>query len=129
MGTITGIVLFIFILLCIFLIFLVLIQSGKGSSGMGGMMGGGASQTPFGSSGADVMTKITRGVALSFLTLALLLSFLYSRKEEKPPVLPDSEVIIPTPEAKPSPEKTPVPSGTNTTPPPAKTPVPPPATK
>lgn len=86
MGTLTGIVLFIFAFVCIILIFLVLIQSGKGGS-MSIM--GGASQSVFGSSGADVMTKTTRIIALGFVGLAFLLSLLFARKEEKPPVIQD----------------------------------------
>ena len=86
MGTLTGIVLFIFAFVCIILIFLVLIQSGKGGS-MSIM--GGASQSVFGSSGADVMTKTTRIIALGFVGLAFLLSLLFARKEEKPPVIND----------------------------------------
>ncbi|MDX1957949.1 MAG: preprotein translocase subunit SecG [Leptospiraceae bacterium] len=115
MGTLIGILLVFFVFVCAFLVFLVLIQSNKGGSSMGGLMGGGASQTPWGASSADIMTKITRGFALGFLGLTLGLSFLFAKKEEKPPVIPELEAIpmetpkapannpgvTPTPEAKP----------------------------
>jgi preprotein translocase subunit SecG len=91
MGTLAGIIIFFFIILCVFLVFLILIQSNKGGSSLGGLVGG-ASQTPWGASSADIMTKITRGSAMAFLVITLLLSFLFAKKDEKPPVLPENEV-------------------------------------
>ena len=72
MGFLTGLVLSLFIFSAVILILLVTFFQTKGG-GMGGLMGGGARQTPFGSSGADVLTKVTRYTALSFI----LLSFWY----------------------------------------------------
>jgi preprotein translocase subunit SecG len=96
MGFLIGTVLVFFVIACFFLILLVLVQAGKGG-GLGGMMGG-ASQTAFGSSSADVLTKATRVIAISFIVLSLLLSFLFAKKEE---------VIIeaPTPSAEITPAK------------------------
>jgi len=80
MGFFTGTVLTFFILTCLFLILLVMIQSGKGGSG--NIMGGGsASQSPFGASTADVLTKITRVTAVLFIVFSLGLSFLFAKKE------------------------------------------------
>ena len=87
MGFITGTVLFFFILTSIFLILLVLFQSGKGGNAMNMM--GGASQTAFGSSSADILTKTTRVIALSFILFSLLLSFLFAKKDDKVPVIED----------------------------------------
>ena len=84
MGFLIGTVLFFFVLSCIFLILLVLLQSGKGGNAMNMM--GGASQTAFGSSSADILTKTTRIMAISFIFLSLLLSFLFAKKEDKVPV-------------------------------------------
>jgi preprotein translocase subunit SecG len=79
MGFLIGTVLVFFVIACFLLILLVLVQAGKGG-GLGGMMGG-ASQTAFGSSSADVLTKATRVIAISFIVLSLLLSFLFAKKE------------------------------------------------
>ncbi|MBP7284550.1 MAG: preprotein translocase subunit SecG [Leptospiraceae bacterium] len=97
MGFLIGTVLVFFVIACSLLILLVLVQAGKGG-GLGGMMGG-ASQTAFGSSSADVLTKATRVIAISFIVLSLLLSFLFAKKEEViEPLAPQSE-IIPAPDA------------------------------
>ncbi len=84
MGFLTATVLFFFILTSLILILLVLFQSGKGGGAMNMM--GGASQTAFGSSSADILTKTTRVVAMSFILFSLLLSFLFAKKEDKIPV-------------------------------------------
>lgn len=65
MGFITGTILVLFVFVSLFLILLVMIQTGKG--GMGGVLGGGASQSVFGSSTADVLTKATRVAGVLFL--------------------------------------------------------------
>ena len=60
----------LFFLSCAALIFFILIQSGKGGSL--GIMGGGGSGSPFGSSTVDVVEKATwYGIAV-FLILAIL---------------------------------------------------------
>jgi len=56
MGIIIGIVSVIFLILCVLLVVLILLQSDK-SAGMGIL--GGSSQSAFGSSTADVITKAT----------------------------------------------------------------------
>ena len=85
MGLLTGTVLVIFILVCLFLILLVMIQTGKG--GMGGMFGGGGSQSPFGSGTADIMTTTTKYTAIIFMILSLALSWLFAKKQG---IMPDS---------------------------------------
>ncbi len=93
MGFLIGTVLVFFVIACSLLILLVLVQAGKGG-GLGGMMGG-ASQTAFGSSSADVLTKATRVIAISFIILSLLLSFLFAKKEEvilEAPI-PSAEIV------------------------------------
>lgn len=80
----------IFIINSIFVIFLVLIQSGKGGS-MNLM--GAASQTPFGASSADILTKTTRIAASSFIALALILSLIFAKREDKmiEPIAPQGQ--------------------------------------
>ena len=56
------------VLACIFLIVVVLLQTGKGAD-MGAVLGGG-SQTLFGASGAgNLLTKLTTGMAITFMVL------------------------------------------------------------
>jgi preprotein translocase subunit SecG len=97
MGFLITSILVIFALTCFFLIFLVMVQTGKGGS-VGGMLSGGSSGSVFGASTADVMTKVTRGAGVTFIALALLLSFLFAKKDD---------VLIPEAGSKPSFEQTP----------------------
>jgi preprotein translocase subunit SecG len=97
MGFLITTVLILFSLNCLFLIFLVMIQTGKGSSA-GGMLTGGGSGSVFGASTADVLTKITRWVSVIFIVLALLLSFLFAKSDDKlVPELPGEVTLEPTP--------------------------------
>lgn len=81
MGFLITTVLVLFALVSLFLVVLVMVQSGKGGS-TGGMLTGGSSGSVFGASTADVMTKITRWTALLFVGLALLLSFLFAKRDD-----------------------------------------------
>jgi preprotein translocase subunit SecG len=61
---------------CILLILIVLLQSGKGAE-MGASIGGGGSQTFFGAAGpANILTKITTGVAIIFMVTSLTLAYI-----------------------------------------------------
>ncbi len=66
----------LFAILCVLLIIVVLLQSDK-SAGMGIL--GGASQSTFGSSTADVITKITTFMVVFFMVGSLGLSILESK--------------------------------------------------
>ena len=77
MGVLTGFVMVLFVILCVLLIIIILMQSDK-SSGMGLL--GGSSQSTFGSSTADVITKITAVMVGIFLVGSLGISALESRK-------------------------------------------------
>jgi preprotein translocase subunit SecG len=74
-----GIFLGIHVLICIVLIIVVLLQAGKGST-VGFAMGGGASQTVFGSSGGkNFFARLTTGLAVAFMCTCIVLSILSSR--------------------------------------------------
>jgi len=61
------------VLSCIFLIVVVLLQTGKGAD-MGAVLGGG-SQTLFGASGAgNLLTKLTTGMAITFMATSLVIA-------------------------------------------------------
>jgi preprotein translocase subunit SecG len=77
MGVLTGFATVLFIILCVLLILVILLQADKGS-GMGLL--GGSSQSAFGSSTADVITKITAVMVALFLFGSLGVSALQSLK-------------------------------------------------
>jgi preprotein translocase subunit SecG len=66
-----------FIILCVLLVILILLQSDKGA-GMGIL--GGSSQSAFGSSTADVITKITSVMVGIFMVGSLGLSIMESKR-------------------------------------------------
>jgi preprotein translocase subunit SecG len=62
------------ILVCIFLILVVLLQTGKGSD-IGAVFGGGGTQALFGSAGPGTfLGKLTAGVAIVFMLTSLLMA-------------------------------------------------------
>jgi preprotein translocase subunit SecG len=71
-----GFLVFIFVLIALMLIGIILLQSSK-SGGMGTAMGGAAVTAAFGGQGADkILTKITAGLAVSFMLLALIINWI-----------------------------------------------------
>lgn len=87
------------ILICIFLVFIVLIQSGKGAE-MGAAFGG-SSQTLFGSRGAATfLNKITTVVAVLFMLSSLALTMLTTKPSS---VIKD----LPTPQKQTAPQHVP----------------------
>ena len=70
------------VIVALFLILVVLLQTGKGAA-MGSAFGGGASQTMFGSAGAgNFLTKLTTAAAIVFMITSLALTILISKKGE-----------------------------------------------
>ena len=68
------------VLVCLFLILIVLLQTGKGAD-IGAAFGGGSSQTLFGSAGpGGFLTKITTGVAVVFMITSIGLAYMYSHR-------------------------------------------------
>ena len=81
----------ILIICAVILILLILLQSSR-SAGMG-LFGGGASQTAFGSSSADVLTKITGALVAAFLLITLGLAFLKIDRTDNPTPASGVDVI------------------------------------
>jgi len=75
MGVLLNVFTVIFVLLCIILVILILLQSDK-SAGMGIL--GGSSSSAFGSSTADVITKITAVMIAIFMLGSLGLAIMES---------------------------------------------------
>lgn len=74
------VVLSLHIFVCILLIVAVLMQSGKGGD-IGSALGGGVGRDTFGPGApANIMNKITTGIAACFLVLSLILALLANQK-------------------------------------------------
>jgi len=70
------------VVVCIVLVVVVLLQHGKGAD-MGAVLGGGGSNTVFGSRGAgNFLTKLTTGCAITFMLTSLTLSYLRSQDSD-----------------------------------------------
>lgn len=92
------------VLVALFLIMVVLLQTGKGAS-MGSAFGGGASQTMFGSAGAgNFLTKLTTAAAIVFMITSLALTTISSKKEARSVIKETAEESAPK-------AGTPVPAG------------------
>jgi len=82
-----GILLFIHISVCFFLIIVVLLQSGK-SADLAGAFGGYGSQSTFGPRGtASLLSKITTTLAILFMVTSLLLQVVAAHKSKSGSVL------------------------------------------
>jgi preprotein translocase subunit SecG len=76
----TTVLLIIHVLVCVFLVLLVLLQSGKGAE-IGAAFGG-SSQTLFGSRGAATfLNKITTAVAIIFMLTSLSLAVIKTKSD------------------------------------------------
>jgi preprotein translocase subunit SecG len=81
MGIILGILNALIIVLCVFLIGVILIQRGKGG-GLAGAFGGVGGSSAFGTKTGDVFTRITVGIAIAWILLAMLMVILTNRRNE-----------------------------------------------
>jgi preprotein translocase subunit SecG len=69
----------LYVISCLVLMIVILLQQGKGGD-IANAFGGGASQAVFGArAGATVLTKVTTGLTVAFMSLALLLAVWGSR--------------------------------------------------
>jgi preprotein translocase subunit SecG len=105
----------IHVLVSLFLILIVLLQTGKGAD-IGAAFGGGSSQTLFGSAGpGGFLTKITTGVAVIFMITSISLAYMYSHHTEAS-VIRETQPRRAAPAPPPAPP-VPVEKGTPITPP------------
>jgi len=91
----------IHVLACVILILVILLQTGKGSD-LGAMLGGGGSNTLFGSTGASTfLSKLTTGVAVLFMITCLALAYLSAHEQtvtvdgSAPTALPVDQAVTP----------------------------------
>ena len=79
-----GVIVFIFVVVCILLMGIILMQSSQ-NGGMGTAMGGGAMNAAFGGQGADkLLVRVTSGLAVVFMVLAITIGLMDN---------PDSNVV------------------------------------
>lgn len=71
----------IFIIISLLMVLIILLQAGRG--GMGTALGGGASQTVFGGSGGDILSKLTQSLAAGFMICAIFLAYTSSHTESR----------------------------------------------
>lgn len=77
MSIVYGLLVTLYVLICVILILLVLVQKGKGSMGLGAF--GGGSQMLFGGSGGqDLFQKVTWGLGALFMLGSLVLALMKS---------------------------------------------------
>ena len=80
MSLLIGLLTFILVTNCLFLLLLILVQLPKKEAGIGTAFGGGATDALFGAGSGNVLTKLTKYSSGIFLGLALLLSVLIVRQ-------------------------------------------------
>ena len=84
------VVIILHVICTLFLILVILLQTGKGAA-MGSGLGGGSSQTMFGSSGAgNFLTKMTTAIGTLFMITSLTLAIM-SSKEKSRSIMPEVE--------------------------------------
>ncbi len=92
MSFVVGFVGFMHVVVCLFLIIVVLLQSGK-SADLAAAFGGSGSQTAFGPrSAANVLTKLTTWAAVIFMLTSLILSIYASRHRSGSSILGNTPV-------------------------------------
>jgi preprotein translocase subunit SecG len=131
----------LYVVACLVLMIVILLQQGKGGD-IANAFGGGSSQAVFGArTGATLLTKVTAGLTVAFMSLALLLAIWGSRGTGSvvggvdgpaPVSLPAGATDIPAQPITPTPAPaaaTPAPEAAPATPPAAPVTLPEPAKK
>ncbi len=114
--------LIVHVVVCLFLIIVVLLQSGKAAD-LAGAFGGMGSQTAFGPRGsATLLSKATTISAVLFMVTSLTLSILATRNAGLGTTVLESSPAKSAPAPAPSKQATPVPQGGTTVPMPVPTP-------
>jgi preprotein translocase subunit SecG len=73
----------VFLFVGLLLIFVILLQRGRGG-GLAGAFGGAGGQSAFGTKAGDVFTRITIGIAVVWVTMAVLTGYAMTYEADKP---------------------------------------------
>lgn len=92
----------VLILISAFVVLLVLMQRTSQSGGMGAALGGGATESAFGSDTTNVLTKATIYSIIAFFVVSLGLFLIYQSKAAERKLNLDAKELISTPETVPS---------------------------
>ncbi len=84
MGILINLLTIVLVLVSIFLILVILMQRGSAQGGLGAAMGGGMAESTFGADTTNVLTKLTRNVAIVFFVMVfgLYLAVLWMNQQE-----------------------------------------------
>ena len=84
MGILINLLTIVIVLFSIFLILVILMQRGSAQGGLGAAMGGGMAESTFGADTTNVLTKLTRNVAIVFFVMVfgLYLAVLWMNQQE-----------------------------------------------
>ena len=97
-----GLLIFLFVLVCFLLTVVILVQPSTGE-GLGGIISTGPSNPLFGRGSASFLQKLTVGLAVAYMLLALLLAkFWGTSQAPKIEVKPESGAVQTTTETSPS---------------------------
>lgn len=97
----------IHVIICILLTLTVLLQFGKGAE-IGAVMGGGASQNVFATSGkGNIFTKLTTVIAIAFMVNSIILTKLYSQANSESVLSGSAPVAAPIGDTAPAATETP----------------------
>jgi preprotein translocase subunit SecG len=83
MGFLIGLLTFILVMDCLFLMLLILIQLPKKEAGMGTAFGGVATDALFGAGAGNALTNMTKYAATIFFVLALVLSIVNAHRSQR----------------------------------------------
>jgi preprotein translocase subunit SecG len=91
-----GLLITLYVILCLFLVLIILIQKGKSSMGLGGL-GGGTQMLFGGSGGQDMFQKITWGLTAFFLLGSLVLSIMKTSQHSSFKYIKPQTALAPKP--------------------------------
>jgi preprotein translocase subunit SecG len=97
MALLQGLMTTLFVILCLLLIFIILLQKGKGGTGLFSNMGNANVKLFGGSGGQDIFQKATWGLGFLFLAGSLILALMRNSGTMQSSKILDEQVEMPAP--------------------------------
>ncbi len=104
MALLQGLLTTLFVILCFMLVFIILLQKGKGGTGLFSNMGNANVKLFGGSGGQDIFQKATWVLGFLFLAGSLILALMRNSASLQTSRILDEQVAIPMPDQTSSPE-------------------------